>query len=370
MIAKTPSMEIDPLTVVAELPDPFLRPDGTRIATPSEWEACRASIQSALLRDEYGHIPPPPENLSAAEIASDPLSYGATEKRIRITCGPGGAVQFHLHVIVPGGHSEPMPVLLVGDRCWGAAPIPQEIAARGYVLAEFDRTEIAPDAPGRDVGVYPLYPDHDWGAMGAWAWGYHRAVDYLVTQPYVDASRIAVTGHSRGGKATLLAGALDERIALAAPNNSGCGGAAPYRAKSAGAETLEIILRVFPYWFQAQLPAFIGREDQLPFDQHSLLALVAPRALLITNALGDLWADPEGTHQTYLAAREVFEFFGAGGRIANHYREGKHAHNADDWRALLDFADHQFFGKDVPTKFDGAPFTPTLPRFSWRAPRP
>src|SRR5437763_10803261 len=109
--------------------------------------------------------------------------------------------------------------------------------------------------------------------MAAWAWGYHRAVDFLVTLRSVDKDRIAVTGHSRGGKAALLAGAIDARVALTAPNCSGCGGAGCFRFRGPQSERLADILQSFPGWFTPRLRDFIGREDQLPFDQHELKAL-------------------------------------------------------------------------------------------------
>src|SRR5262249_28075764 len=159
-------------------------------------------------------------------------------------------------------------------------------------------------------------------------------------------------GHSRGGKATLLAGATDTRIALTAPNNSGCGGAGCYRFQGEKSEDIAAILKNFPFWFQPHFAEFIGHEDRLPFDQHTLKALVAPRALLSTEALGDLWANPSGTQQTYLAAREVFAFLGASEHIGIVFRPGGHEHNAEDWTTLLDFADRQLLGKSSTRLFD------------------
>ena len=146
------------------------------------------------------------------------------------------------------------------------------------------------------------YPDHDWATLAVWAWGAMRAVDYLITLPQVDPRRIVITGHSRSGKAALLAGALDERIALVAPQGSGCAGAASYRFHGAGAETLADVTRNFPYWFVPRLPAFAGKEERLPFDQHFLLALVAPRPLLTIDAEGDAWASPYGRQARHVPA--------------------------------------------------------------------
>jgi hypothetical protein len=258
-----------------------------------------------------------------------------------------------------------------GDLCWGriAPAIVDAAVRRGYLVAEFDRTEIAPDNADPSKGVRPLYPQSDWSVVAAWAWGFHRTVDFLLTQPFVDKKRIAITGHSRGGKAALLAGALDERIALTAPNGSGCGGAGCFRVLGPKSEDIGAILNRFAYWFHPRFKDFVGHVDQIPFDQHSVRALVAPRALLSTEALGDLWANPSGTQASYLAGREVFKFLGASDRTGIHFREGKHEHNAEDWQALLDFADKQFFKKNVATKFDRLAFPDAPKAFHWTAPK-
>ena len=235
---------------------------------------------------------------------------------------------------------------------------------RGYILAEFDRVQIAADSAKED-GVYLAYPGYDGGRIAAWAWGFHRVVDYLQTVDIVDRTRIAATGHSRGGKAALLAGATDLRIALTAPNNSGCGGAGCFRLQAPGSEDIASITGEFPYWFHPRFRQFVGKVRRLPFDQHSVKALVAPRALFSTEALGDLWANPLGTQQSHAAAREVFSFLGAAERIGIRFRAGRHEHNADDWAALLDFADWQFFGKSV---FDRVAFPGAERGYSWVAP--
>jgi hypothetical protein len=294
----------------------------------------------------------------------------ARHTQFRLHTGPERPFHFLLHLLIPQGDG-PFPVSLNGDACWrdSADPIVCEVIGRGCVLAQFNRVEIVPDnlCSERSTGLYRVYPEGNYGALSAWAWGYHRCVDFLHTLPFVDAQRIAVTGHSRGGKTVLLAGATDERIALTAPNNSGCGGAGCFRWQGPQSETLADILRVFPYWFSPRLKEFIGKEAILPFDQHSLKALVAPRALLSTEALGDLWANPEGTWQTHLAAREVYRFLGAEDRIGIWYRVGGHDHGEVDWKALLDFADWQWRGKTTTTRFDRCPFD-NLPRpFSWSA---
>ena len=150
--------------------------------------------------------------------------------------------------------------------------------------------------------------------------------------------------------------------------NSGCAGAGCFRFQGPQSERLENIVASFPFWFTPRFREFAGHEDRLPFDQHELKALCAPRALLSTEALDDLHANPQGTFQTHRAAREVYQFLGHADRIAIWYRPGIHEHNADDFSVLLDFADQVFFNKPSSRDWNRNPF-PDLPRASsWRAP--
>jgi hypothetical protein len=142
-------------------------------------------------------------------------------------------------------------------------------------------------------------------------------------------------------------------------------GAGCYRLQAPNSETLAHIAKAFPYWFHPRLHEFAGKVERLPFDQHTVKALIAPRALVSTEALGDLWANPRGTQQSHAAAREVFAFLGASERIGIRFRDGGHEHNLDDWTALLDFADWQFFGK---SPFDQSAFAAAERGYSWRAP--
>lgn len=356
-----------------DLPDLFRFESGRPVRTVNDWPARRRELLGLILGIAYGRLPPVPPCTRGEELHSHaiPRLMGARHSQYRIVTGRDRSFQFLLHLLVPPGRG-PFPVILTGDACWRdvADDIALNVLRRGYILAEFNRTEIVPDhVPSvRRTGLRRVYPKGDYGALAAWAWGYHRCVDFLATLPCADAARVAVVGHSRGGKAALLAGATDERIALTAPNNSGCGGAGCFRYQGPKSETLAVILNAFPHWFSPRLKAFIGREDTLPFDQHSLKALVAPRSLLSTEARGDLWANPSGTWQTHRAAREVFRFLGAEDRIGIRYRPGGHQHGPADWSILLDFADWQFRGTRPRTRYNINPY-PNLPRiFSWAAP--
>jgi hypothetical protein len=361
---------VEELPVITELPDPFQMNDGSRVATKADWAKRREEIKRMILYYEYGHMPPAPGNVKAEELSSESVYEGAaTERRILLSMGPDRKVKVNVSMIVPKGKG-PFPVILKNDEALGRVPIAEEIIKRGYIVAEYARTDLDPDQNNAVGCAQEAYPEYDWGTLAVWAWGGMRVIDYLMTLEIVDKEKIAFTGHSRGGKTALLAGALDERITLVAPNGSGCGGAGCYRVQGENSETLADITdpRRFGYWFHPRFKSFAGKETRLPFDQHFLKALVAPRALLSTDALGDLWANPLGTQQTYLAAQPVFDFLGAGDRNGLHFREGGHAQNEEDWRALVDFADKVFFGKDVKRRFDILPFPEASKPFRWKAP--
>ncbi len=355
------------LPEIKQLPDPFLCSDGSRVKSAGDWKKRREEIRRQLLFYEFGAMPAAPGNVKGVERT--PLQAKGIERDVQITMGPDSKLQVQIYLTLPEGNG-PFPVIVKGDLCWGRVPggIAGYIVKHEYALAEFDRTQFAPDSKDRGKGIFPLYPDSEAGDLSAWAWGFSRVIDYLVTRSDIDAKKIVVTGHSRGGKAALLAGAMDDRVALTVPNGSGCGGAGCYRVNPPKTETLAIITDHFPNWFTPRFREFLGQVDRLPFDHHELKALVAPRALLSTDALGDVWANPTGTEQTYQAAKVVFDYLGAGDKIGLHFREGGHDQNAEDFEALVDFADHLFFGKPLARKYDQIPVPPGEKAWDWAAP--
>ena len=231
------------------------------------------------------------------------------------------------------------------------------ILARGYGLATAYAGDLEPDHPeGHRDGVRatlaPARGATPWGAIGVWAWGLSRARDALTRVDGVDADRIAVVGHSRLGKAALWAAAQDERFAMAISNDSGCMGAALSRRRFG--ETIAFVTMLFPHWFPERFRAYANREDELPVDQHMLLALIAPRPLYVASAEDDAWADPTGEFAATREASEVFRFLGGAGlpvgerppvgrpvlgQIGYHVRAGEHDLTSEDWAAFLDFAD-------------------------------
>jgi hypothetical protein len=351
----------------AELPDLFLFADGTPVITVDDWQQRRKEIRNIIVGIEYGGMPPVPEctEYEILHTASVVALPGTRFISVRVITDK--SFSFIMTMLIPPGDG-PFPVVLNGDGCWKYASdeVNAEIIRRGYIFAQFNRVEIVPDADSteRNTGLYQVYPEGNYGALSGWAWGYHRCVDVLEKMSIVDVAKIGIAGHSRGGKAVLLAGATDERITVTAPNNSGSGGAGSYIFQGPDSETINDNIRVFSYWFGPDLKAYLNRENELPFDQHFLKALITPRALLTTEALGDLWANPTGTWQTHLAAKQAYHFLNAPEQIGIFFREGGHNHGFDDWCVFLDFMDWQLFGKTPAIDFNKNPFTDTPMAFS------
>ena len=362
--------EPDQFPVLRELPDPFLMNSGQRVSTRGEWAQRRAEIVELLLHYEYGHLPPAPNAVTAEnEVVRDAFDGKARVHEFGLRVGDKNGFVIHAGVIVPTKGGPKFPVIVAVDPVFQpqAEAAARQVIERGYALAGFVYMELDPKKGDRSVGVFPFYPDCDGGSLALWAWAAMRLADHLCTRDDIDASQMTITGHSRCGRAALLAGALDERFALVAPHASGAGGAGSFRIQPAGVETLYSITKPERYacWFHPRLRGFAGKEYRLPFDQHFLQALVAPRALLSTVALADEYSNPLGTQQTFRAALPVFRFLGAGGKAAMWFREGGHDMVPEDWTALLDYADIIFKGKPRTNNFNRLPFPDKPKAFSW-----
>jgi hypothetical protein len=382
----------DELPSRPEMPDPLVARDGSRIETKRDWfQKRRPELKTLFDHSMYGAAPDAPAVVSSKVVREDArfLAGKATLREVTLTFGPAGTPAIHLLLIVPNDRKGRAPVFVgtnfygnhtvVDDprvaipTAWVPSRSPGEVnnratekgrgaqvdtwaadtvIERGYALATFYCGDVAPDQPGHTDGVHPAYPGFDWGTVRAWAWGLSRAADYLATVPEIDRTRMAVVGHSRLGKAALVAGAYDDRFAVVIPHQAGCGGSAPSRGTVG--ESVKQINDRFPHWFNATFKTFNDRTDRLPIDQHELVAMVAPRAVLFSNAQDDIWANPEGQFQVLRAAEPVFRLLKAGGlesdkvpetgklsagTLGYAIRPGKHSMTREDWGFFLDFAD-------------------------------
>ena len=375
-----------------KLPDPLVGKQG-KVRTRKQWITRRAEILELFTTQVYGRAPQRPKNLKVRLTESGDAFGGlANRKQITIpfTDRPDGPTM-NLLMYIP--KKSPAPVFLglnfngnhtiVNDpkvpvtKNWvrGKGNRASEkgrgssrsrwsieyMLKRGYGIATIYYGDIDPDFhDGFKNGVHPLFykkgqkaPAADeWGSIAAWAWGLSLAMDYLQTDRDVDVKLVAVMGHSRLGKTALWAGATDQRFALVVSNNSGCGGAA--LSRRAFGETVKRINTSFPHWFNENFKKYNDRESRLPVDQHMLIALMAPRPVMISSAEGDRWADPRGEFLAAKGADGVYRLLGTSGfqatrmpaagnrvfsRIGYNYRPGNHDVKLADWKVFANFAD-------------------------------
>ncbi len=382
-VLASPMPDVNALPLRKELPDPLVMNDGAKATTVAQWDARRTEMKRVLEYYSIGTMPPPPGNVTGHDLKSDVVADGKVSFRlVHLTFGPGEKLGFDVAVFIPAQSEGPFPafVNLSFDPTPGVpfipsasnpmrpknSPDPDTVARRlapeldrGYAVVTYNYEETGDDGPaGLTNKFIAAYPDYDWHLEGAWAWGMSRVVDYLESQPFADKSRLIAIGHSRLGKATLIAGAFDERFAMVAPVGSGAYGTGAFRFNgmtNGGKEGLDEIIAHFPYWIGPRLPQFSGQLYKLPFDQHWLIALVAPRAFISLDALDDQYANGNALAESWRAAKPVFELLGAPKRLGFNFRPGRHSLSLADWQAALDFADQQLRGLDVRRTFDQLP---------------
>ena len=379
-----------------ELADPLTMLDGSKVSDAKTWTQKRRPEVLQLFKDNvYGTMPDAPAGLWWKVFDNDAQALGgkATRKQITIyftkdAAGP----QMDLLLYVPNKAKKPV-AAFVGPNFKGNHTVHSDPAIRlatirpkdgephaddpasrgertdrwqvemiidaGYAIGTVFYSDIDPDYfDDWKNGIHPLFPqlqnrDDNFTAIGAWAWGLSRALDYLEKDDDVDGKRVAVMGHSRLGKTALWAGATDQRWAMVISNDSGCGGAA--LSKRRFGETVKRINTSFPHWFCAKFKTYNDNEDALPLDQHMLVALAAPRPVYVASAVEDQWADPRGEFLSAKYASPVYELLDKPGIPANvsafeieqpihttvghHIRTGKHDVTAYDWQQYIRFAD-------------------------------
>lgn len=383
-----------------DLPNPLVMMDGRSITNETGWRhQRRPELKSLFQHYMYGELPPKPDSVEVKKLGeyNDLFDGKATMRLVRLELGTNGAPAIDVILVIPNQGRGPHPIFVGMNFCGNHALLPdtriplarswlyssckgcvdgkateaargsqtgdwgiERIVSRGYAFAGFCSNDVDSDRADISDGLTAWLAKKSGktgnashrGTIGSWAWGYHRVVDYLMSEVEVDPIRIAVVGHSRNGKTALLAAALDERIALAIPHQAGCGGTAPSRGKIG--ESVKQINDRFPHWFNERFKAFNDSTDRLPFDQHSLVALMAPRPVLLSNAVEDQWANPDGQFEVLKAAEPVYKLLRAprmeeltkpqtgkllNARLGYFIRSGKHSMNAEDWGAFLDFAD-------------------------------
>lgn len=386
---KRPQFNYDESKVPAyELPDPLTLNSGDVVANADAWMNVRRAELLELFRENvYGRRPDTPYTTTFALVSeTEVLGGSAIGRHINATVAVGERTfSFPMVYFAPSTSLLPVPaVVFINNRYF--TPVDQitdtydsflpvkDLIDRGYAVISFFTSDVDPDrADGYDEGIRSFFAsgkppiDDAWRSLSAWGFAASRAHDYLTKQDNVDASSIAVAGHSRGGKAALWAAAEDDRFAIAYSNQSGCGGAALSR-RSYG-ETPAQITKAFPHWFVPKFSVAAGDEDDLPVDQHELVALLAPRAVYVASADEDLWADPKGEFLSLVHAAPVYGLFGIEsvgyetvsdpdqvsyvspppigrplvvGPTGYHIGAGPHGLTHVDWARFLDFADGRF----------------------------
>lgn len=379
------------------MPDPLIMRDGSSVRDRAQWEAERRPELKALFQHYMYGKWPQIDGVRATVKWEDhhALRGKATMREVVLRwksasrLGADEAAPLYVLEIVPNHRSNPVPAFVGINFCGNHEVLPdprihipegwmydkypgvvnnrateagrggqvdvwnaEMIVDRGYALATFYNGDVQSDVAAKASANTDF--DKETATIARWASGISRVVDYLVTDHDIDRKRIAAVGHSRNGKASLVAAAFDERIALAIPLQAGCGGTAPSRGKVG--ESVKAINTSFPHWFNAEFKQFNDRPELLPFDQHELVALVAPRPVLFSNATEDTWANPDGQFEVLRAADPVYRLLGAEGvgaeqrppagklldsRLGYFIRPGKHSMTTEDWHAFLDFADRQ-----------------------------
>lgn len=364
------------------------------VTSAAEWTQRRAPLlRAAFEREVYGPMPAAeaPVVEKRTPVTTRAIGAEATAEQWTVRVGPSS--RFHMVLVTPkapGAHpvivmqnfcgnrtafadrpeSVALPLTPVMEECHNryAAPLMEgvfgryingppfdDIVAHGYAVALFYAGDVVADVRSEAPAALATFA-HDGqtpGALAIWAWLYSRALDVLAADPRIDGSRAVIWGHSRNGKSALLAAAFDPRIAGVIAHQSGKGGATLTR--SYGGESVAQITKGYPHWFAASYAGWAAREEEIPVDQHQLLALIAPRPVFIGAARRDAWSDPEGAYRAATGADPVYELFGSKGLdqsdmrarnfdadIAFIFRGGRHGVTTADWRDFLAFMDAHF----------------------------
>ncbi|KAI9149634.1 4-O-methyl-glucuronoyl methylesterase [Paramyrothecium foliicola] len=323
-----------------QLADLVLIPRIPRISTQEEWRACQRPQLLAMLQEyQYGYYPDHSQEKVSATRNGNSIS-------ISVTAG-GKTGKFSATLALPSGKG-PFPVVInIGGMDNG--PYLQ----KGISIVGFNYNEVAPDGNSKTGAFWSLYNGRDIGVLTAWAWGFHRVIDALdLVVPEINTSKVGATGCSRLGKGALAAGLFSERITLSMPMSSGVQGAGPYRyyTLSGQGENLDNSKQGAPWWSSQRLAEFIGHHTNLPYDAHTIVAAIAPRAVIMDQGTGDAFVNSKGTSVVvFPAAREVYKWLGADNQIALAVRNGGHC-DMSGYTNVLPYVEHIL--KGVPLTRD------------------
>lgn len=324
----------------------------------------REEMLDILQKEVYGYLPPKPDTLTWViqdNFIPNFCAGKVTSQRIELTAARDGrSFTFPFVAVIPKGEG-PYPFFIhinfrphVPDQYMPT----EEITDNGFAILSFCYNDVTADNNDFTDGLAGvLYEGRsrgpgEAGKIAMWAWAAQRVLDYAEQEPRLDKSSVTVCGHSRLGKTALLCGATDSRFTFTYSNNSGCSGAALSRGKSG--ETVELITRAFPHWFCTNYGQYADREHEMPFDQHYLLASVAPRYAYVASAEEDTWADPNSEMLSCVAASPAYGALGLEGLICEdrlpkagdrwhagtvgyHLRLGEHYFGREDWNTVMDF---------------------------------
>ncbi|MCZ7643695.1 MAG: acetylxylan esterase [Planctomycetota bacterium] len=329
--------DFDALRSVPNLPEP-LRFGGTEARSPRDWPATRERILEAFRRWVIGSYPETPGNVAAETLEEHAEPDGSRVREVLLTFGPERRARLHAQLALPPGPG-PFPVFMTQRNHYGWGRV---ALARGYAAAIYDGCDGTDDTQA----FKEHWPEHDWSMLCRRAWGGGRVLDWLHTLPEIDRRNACITGHSRNGKLSLIAGAIDARFTAVISSSSGIGGACPYRFANEAqfSEGIELITFNFKEWFHPRLRFFAGREDRLPVDANLLLALSAPRAVLVSTALNDPCESARANELAVDSAQAAWKLQGADAaeKLRLLYRWGEHEVHAEDLEAYLDWCDLHF----------------------------
>lgn len=359
------------------LPDLLKTAANKDVKDKATWERVRRPEILRLFEDNiYGQMPRNFSQMKYSVTSENAHSMNGKAKLKEVLIevfNNSKSVKIHLALFVPNNAKTPVPAfLLINNRGKENTDLTRNVKSEfwpaemlvdsGYAIAAFHVSDLAPDDKVNYVkGVLDLYPaqltaDNGMKAVGAWAWGASRVMDYIEKDKDIEAKKVAIIGHSRGGKASLWAAAEDQRFAICVSNCSGNTGAALARRQFG--ERVHNINTAFPHWFNNNYKKYNYNENALPVDQHMLVAMIAPRPIYVTNASEDLWADPKGTFLSCKYAEKVYRLYGLTSNLpaeppginqpiiqspmGYHIRKGEHNLTAYDWNNFIQFANYHY----------------------------